>query len=48
MEGDGDEGEEDAEVEGYAAGDVAFVQGGHDGVDEGTVCYDEGACECGL
>ena len=48
VEADGDEGEEEAEVEGDAVGDVASVEGGDDGVDKGAVCYDEGAGECGL
>ena len=48
VEADGDEGEEEAEVEGYAEGDVPSVEGGDDGVDKGAVCYDEGASECGL
>ena len=45
MEADGDEGEEEADVEGYA---VVPVECGDDGVDKGAVCYDEGASECGL
>lgn len=48
VEADGDEGEEEAEVVGYAVADLASVEGGDDGVDKVAVCYDEGASECGL
>lgn len=47
MEGDGDEGEEEADVKSRATDEV-LVDVGDYGVDEAAVGDDEDACECGL
>lgn len=48
VEGDGDEREEEADIEGYAAANVSFVDAGDYGVDEGGIGDNKGARECGL